>query len=152
MKLEKISAVAELVSSVAIVATLAYLAVQTQQNTQALQANARQASLDSELALLLEVVDKPILYQAPPLNLPNTNLSDLELNQIAAYNVAMLRTRESYWLQYKSGALDEELWESYRSVIVRDIREVARVRQVWEIFSDQFDPEFVEEVNSYLAD
>ena len=120
MKLEKISAVAELVSSVAIVVTLAYLAVQTQQNTRALQANARQASLDSELALLLEVVDKPILYQAPPLNLPNTNLSDLELNQIAAFNLAMLRTRESYWLQYKSGALDEELWESYRSVIVQE--------------------------------
>jgi hypothetical protein len=36
---------------------------------------------------------------------------------MAAYGVAFFRTRENYWLQYRSGALDHETWESYRSVL-----------------------------------
>ena len=151
MKLEKVSAFAELVSSVAIVITLVYLAVQTQQNTRALQANARQASLEVELGIILKVIDKPILYQGPPLELPNSNYTHQELIQIAAYNVAMFRTRESYWIQHRNGALDSEIWESYRSVLIHDIREEKQVRWVWDIFSDQFNPEFVKEVNSYLV-
>jgi hypothetical protein len=36
---------------------------------------------------------------------------------MAAYGVAFFRTRENYWLQYRSGDLDHETWESYRSVL-----------------------------------
>lgn len=152
MKLEKISALAELVSSIAIVITLVYLAVQTHQNTRALQANARQASLDAELGLILKVIDNPILYEGPPLELPDTKYTEQEWIQIVAYNVALFRTRESYWIQYKNGALDSEIWDSYRSVLARDIREEEQIRWVWDLFSNQFNPEFVKEVNTYLDD
>ena len=101
--------------------------------------------------MILKVIDKPILYQGPPLELPNSNYTHQELIQIAAYNVAMFRTRESYWIQHRNGALDSEIWESYRSVLIHDIREEKQVRWVWDIFSDQFNPEFVKEVNSYLV-
>lgn len=152
MKLEKLSALAELVSSIAIVITLVYLAVQTQQNTRALQANARQASLESELEMIYKIIDHPFLYQGPPLVFPNTNYSQQELSQIAAFNVAMFRTRESYWIQYRNGALDSEIWESYRSVLAHEIRTEERLRWTWSLFSEQFNPEFVEEVNTYLAE
>jgi hypothetical protein len=45
MKIEKLAAIGELVSSVAIVSTLVYLAVQTQQTNSALIGNSRQATL-----------------------------------------------------------------------------------------------------------
>ena len=152
MKLEKLSALAELVSSIAIVITLVYLAVQTQQNTRALQANARQASLESELELIYKIIDHPVLYQGPVLEFPNTNYSEQELRQIAAFNVAMFRTRENYWIQYRNGALDPETWESYRSVLVNEIGTEKRMRWTWSMFSSQFNPDFVREVNTYLAE
>ena len=71
---------------------------------------------------------------------------------MAAYGVAFFRTRENYWLQYRSGALDHETWESYRSVLVEVIQNGERYRKVWSMFSDRFDPGFVDEVNRYLPD
>lgn len=49
MKIERLAAIAEIVSSIAIVVTLGYLAVQTQQNTAAIVSNSRQQTLDAEL-------------------------------------------------------------------------------------------------------
>jgi len=152
MKLERLSAWAELVSSVAIVATLAYLAVQTQQNTEALQASARQASLDTEIGLIMEIINDPILYDGELLELSDKSYTNDELIKISAYGVAFFRTRENYWLQYRSGALDRETWESYRSVLVDVIGRTERYRKVWSMFSNQFDPGFVAELNSYLPD
>jgi len=31
--------------------------------------------------------------------------------------IGQMRTREFEWLQYKSGAMDKEAWESYRGII-----------------------------------
>ena len=151
MRLERLSATAELVSSVAIVLTLGYLAVQTQQNTKALQANARQASLDSELGLIYMILEHPVLYTGPMLELSDRDYTETELIQIMAGEVAMLRTRENYWMQYQAGALDAATWESYRSVTIDSIRQYERSRQVWGLFKSQFDPRFADEVDSYLA-
>jgi hypothetical protein len=147
MTLTRISAVAEIVSSIAIVVTLAYLAVQTQQNTQALLSSSRQGSLDAELSILYEILDKPYLYNGPLLRLPNTDFGEERLAQIATLNLLYFRTRENYWLQYRNGSLDIETWATYRDVLIRLISNRADVREVWSLFAGSLDPEFVAEIN-----
>ena len=61
MKIEKLSAIAELISSVAVVVTLVYLAVHTQQNTTAIQASIRQAMLTDDRELFLSQIEFPIV-------------------------------------------------------------------------------------------
>ena len=157
----KWASIAEILSAVAIVVTLLYLAdqtnqlrAQTAQNTEALQAGARQASLDSELGLLYKAIEYPALYirpDGPRLELSEPGLTEVDLARIALWEIATIRTRENYWLQYQDGALDLETWESYRSVLVNRIQRSERTRKVWEFYFGQFDPAFAEEVNSYIA-
>ena len=62
VKLEKLSALAELVSAIAILVTLGYLAIQTQQNTAAIQASVRQAMLSDDMELIHQLIDYPMLF------------------------------------------------------------------------------------------
>jgi hypothetical protein len=84
MKVEKLSAVAELVSSVAIVITLGYLAIQTQQNTVAMQATVRQAMLTDDRELLFRQIEYPLLVAA---RTGDTDLSDEEFVRLGSYLV-----------------------------------------------------------------
>ena len=59
MKLERLSAMAELVSSVAIVVTLVYLTMEVRQNTEAQHAQSRQSILSSSQAELFVIMDHP---------------------------------------------------------------------------------------------
>jgi hypothetical protein len=124
MKLDKVAAVAEIVSSIAIVVTLAYLAVQTQQNAAATLSNARQATLNAELALLLSVMEHPEIQTKRDtfLNDPGS-LTAEELVRMRMSTVAFLRIREHMYLQYLAGILDEETWDSYATVIRQMLRE-----------------------------
>jgi hypothetical protein len=158
----KWAAIAEILGAVAIIVTLLYLAVQTRelrvqtaQNTDALQANARQASLDSELGLIYKGIEYPILYKRPPAPMIELELEDYtddDVIRVILWEIATLRTREHYWLQYQDGALDAATWASYRSVLVSRINRSIRTRQVWDLYWDEFDPGFAEEVNNFLAD
>ena len=157
----KWASIAEILSAVAIVITLLYLAdqtgqlrAQTAQNTATLRANARQASLDSELGLIYKAIEYPVLYvrpEAPYPELSEPGLTEVDLARIALWEIATIRTRENYWLQYQDGALDGETWASYRSVLVSRIQGSERTRKIWELYSDEFDPAFAKEVNGYIS-
>jgi len=114
MKLEKLSALAELVSAIAIVVTLGYLAIQTQQNTAAVQASVRQAILESDLEIVRQLLDYPILVTG---RLGDADLTDEELVRLGANLIAVARTRENQWLQYQNGVIDEESWRTYLTAL-----------------------------------
>ena len=114
MKIEKLSAIAELISSVAVVVTLVYLAVQTQQNTTAIQASIRQAMLTDDRELLLIQIEFPIAVTGRS---GGDDLSDDDLVRIAANLVAFVRVKENQWLQFQNGVIDEQTWATYRAAI-----------------------------------
>lgn len=120
MKLEKLSALSEIVSSIAILITLIYLAIQTNQNTEQMRQNAeatkastRQQMLGTDMAFLRDILENPeivsLQYKA--------KLSDAEKAKVAAQYTMFLRQRENNWIQYKNGALDELSWHSMKSTI-----------------------------------
>lgn len=59
MKVERLAATAEIVSSIAVVIALVYLAVQTQQTNSALVASSRQATMTSDVAMITALVSNP---------------------------------------------------------------------------------------------
>ena len=120
MKLEKISAWSEIISSIAILITLIYLAIQTsqnaeqmRQNAEAIKASTRQQMLGTDMAFLRDIINNPhittLQYKA--------NLNDTEKTILASQYTMFLRQRENNWIQFQNGALDEVSWLSMKTTI-----------------------------------
>lgn len=157
----KLAAIAEIFSAVAILITLIYLAVQTrysavqtQQNTAALLAANRQASLDAELQYLYEALDRPELeavYGTPRLTIPGNEHDPDAFMQAQTMSVAFFRMRENLWLNYINGVLDQDVWEPYRGVMVNLLQNSDFFRASWDFYSPQFAPGFQQEINDSLS-
>jgi hypothetical protein len=148
MKLKKLSSLAELVSAIAIVVTLGYLAIETNQNTAAVQAGVRQAMLANDLELIRMLVDYPVIITGRS---GDADLSDEELVRIHGNILAVVRIRESQWLQYQNGALDERTWRTYQSAIPT-VLSTEFMRSWWRNRTSlgQFDEGFVAHVDKLL--
>lgn len=148
MKLERLSALAELISAIAIVLTLGYLAVQTQQNTAAVQASVRQAMVQDDLDLIRQLADYPITFTARSGSQP---LSDEDLVRLHANALGLIRSRESQWLQYQNGVIDERSWRTYQMAIPA-VLSSELMRSWWRnrTARGEFDEGFVAAVNKIL--
>lgn len=146
MKLEKLSAVAELVSSVAIVLTLGYLAIQTQQTNSALFANSRAALMSSDIDLLTTWASDPELALLSVSGNP-AEMTPAQLAQQQMLTVAFFRVREYAWFQHQDGLLDDQAWNGYLTPLVRMIREEEMQQRFWQQFAPELDEDFVRFVN-----
>ena len=160
MNWTKLSAIAEIVSSVAILVTVAYLAVQTgqiadqteqmsiqtQQNTIAIRSAIRQEMVTNDIQWLLDSANNPergALWCKP-------DLTESEKRQINGQLIALVRMREAQWFQYQDGALDEETWISYRNALSSNLS-IPRSRSWWDGISERaFHGEFVANIDAYL--
>lgn len=120
MKLEKLSAWSEIVSSIAILLTLVYLAIQTSQNSsqvrqnaEAIKASTRQQMLGTDMAFLRDIFNDPEITTLQYKH----DLTDIEKSKVAAQYTMFLRQRENNWIQFQNGALDELSWQSMKSTI-----------------------------------
>ena len=148
MNWTKASSIAEILSSVAILVTLLYLVIEIGQNTEALQASSRQASLDADVQWLYQVANAPELWT----NAFNANMTDAEKTSLSAFLSAFLRIREHDWLQYQAGALDEKTWLTYQNSL-SVLLAWEQNRNWWDDIAQKiFDLDFVEYVNSSLED
>ena len=148
MTLEQLAYLAEIVGVIVIVATLVYLAIQTRQNTDALRSASRQATMETDIALLMKIADEPQIS----INLQADSESDLtarDVAQVEAFVISVLRCREYAWIQYREGILDEGAWKSYESTMVR-IVSVGPAREVWDRCNLELNPEFVSHVKGLL--
>ena len=148
MKLGKLSAIAELVSSIAIVATLAYLAIQTQQTNSALTANSRASTLSADIAFLTASFGgadiNATLFKSPE------DLTDADWNRLIQWLAAMARIREFAWFQYQNGVIDEATLRSYIVVLVDTIQWPSMI-DIWPEVSTNMDPDFVAYVQAMLG-
>jgi hypothetical protein len=147
MKIEKIAAVAEIVSSVAIVITLAYLAIQTQQTNRALYASSRQATMMADVSMVSAFISNPGAWSNT--SLPLAELDFVEREQVGNAVAGLLRVREFAWFQYRSGIMDEAAMRSYVAPLARWLRR-GDAGAIWAQVSQEMDPEFVEYVEQVL--
>ena len=149
MNWTKVSAAAEILSSVAILVTLVYLVIEIQQNAEATQANTRQAMLASDQQFLELQVENPELH----LLWYKSELSDEERIRLSYYLISHFRMRENNWFQHKNGMLDDATWRSYRGSIPA-VLSTPRTRDWWHDFGVErlFDAEFIAAVDDLIAD
>lgn len=156
MRIEKLAATSEIVSSIAIVATLAYLALQTQQTNQALFSNSRAQIMSADVQLAIADANVPfgnyrrnvIRSLAPNLQLTEAEIEDMawEMNILAG----LVRIREFAWFQYEDGLLDQRAWEGYAATLVRNLK-TSHGPMLWESWKRELDPAFVADIDARLV-
>jgi hypothetical protein len=144
VNVNRLAAIAEIISSIAIVVTLVYLTIETRQNTDALLANSRQAALNGDLAIMSNAIDHPDVGRA--LFNAAADVPDDEIRHRALL-ISFLRVREFVWSQYKAGLMDEDAWQSY----IRPVSTVFAAPAERAVL-DQFrgDEEFIAYVQEFL--
>ena len=148
MNWTKASAVAEILSSVAILITLVYLVVEIQQNSEATQAETRQAILDSDQQFLELLIDSPELHRLQF----EADLSDEERTRLSYLLITFIRMRESNWIQHENGTLDDVTWQAYRLSLIAQLS-APQTRIWWQNFGVEriYDSEFISLVDELLA-
>jgi len=147
MNWTKTSAIAEILSSIAILVTLVYLTIEIAQNKAILQANSRQAQQASDSESLSQVLDAPELW----LNLSNPNMTDSEKVRLSAYLISFVVRRQTAWLQFQAGAIDEATWAGNQFGLL-DVLSYSESRKWWSFYHSisAFDPGFSEYVSQLL--
>ena len=143
-----IGAIGEILGAVAVVATLGYLAVQTRYSVAATQANTRQAILLSDQQFLTNLMLDPAIDVIRF----KRDLADDEKVKLYYFFILFMRMRENNWLQFHSGGLDRETWESYRASIPAVINN-PNGRSWWRNFvkaQGMYSKGFVSEVHELL--
>ncbi len=139
MERSKLADLSEIVSSIAIVVTLIYLTVEIRQNTSALNAQSRQAVLESAQTELFMLMDNPEITVA----MTKTEfLSPEEQIRLDNFFTASLRAREFAWLQFQDGSIDESQWSTEFAVLL-SILDTQLSRDWWDglgrfVFSEEF--------------
>ena len=99
------------------------------------------------------MLERPYLAdEEARLRLEDSPYTEQELTELGIWNVALFRIRESWWFQYRSGAIDQDVWNSYRNVLVDQVTRYSTARQAWVQFSPILDPSFVHEIESHFPE
>ena len=147
----KWSAIAEIGAAVAVVITLVYLAVQTRYvavqtelNTAAVRASIRQDMYANDQELMLNQTN--VTRESCVFDLAANQ--EVGLGPCGRWLLALFRSRENNWFQYRDGLIDQATYSSYeqalRSVFVFNAYNGSAW---WPVLSGQLSAEFVAYVN-----
>ena len=133
MNWEIVGAAAEIAGAIGVLVTLVYLAIQTRDNTRVQRSRAvwdAQTSFVEVNDLLSEdgTIGK-VIYKA--MSEPDS-LSDYELYLIHRFSRGWFQRMEAQFALYKSGILDEELWQ-LRCGYARAMLSVSPFREWWQL-------------------
>ena len=131
MSIEKLSAAAEIISSVAILATLVFLGVQTKQNTEAIAeqtAITRYSVYDSNNSSIVDwrssLIENPELLDAWMKQLaPGSSASELsqeERRSVTFLATSLFSIYDNAYMARELGVMDSTGWERFRSRICAD--------------------------------
>ena len=148
MTLEQLAQFAQIIGTFVIVVTLIYMSIQARQGTQMLRSEARQAIAANDLDEIYKFVEYPELGR---LFSQNDKPEFEEKTRLLFWIIGSMRNREHAWLQYKSGASDEETWISYRGVIYF-LLGTERAMALWKLCSPYFNSEFVDMVGEMMSE
>ncbi len=146
MTLEQLALIAQIIGVVIVAVTLIYLSLQVRQGTQQMRSESRQAQLANDQTGVYKFLDVPKLGQiASQKETPNFE----EKTQLFFWMIGQLRAREFEYLQYKSGAMTKEAWETYRGVIFF-VLSTPRNCALWKLCKVYFNADFVQMVDDMV--
>ena len=149
MTLEQAYFVGELIAAIAVVISLIYVGFQVKQNTIATQTSSAQA-YTTDVNEIVGLINNST-HLADVLHSGANGLSELEDGDIIrfmAFHDMLFITYQSFYLQWKKGTLDEELFNTYRGAQMSLLKQKGQ-REWWEFRRHWFNPGFqnyVEEI------
>ena len=116
MTLESLGNVGELIGGFAVVISLVYLAIQVRQNSKTTRAEMFQRFSISLQSDLIALGRDPLASRVWNAGLRSwDDLSEEEQGQFSGMLTGMFTGFESTFCQYRSGLLEEDLWESFQT-------------------------------------
>lgn len=151
MTLEEINFISQIVGSIAVIASLIYIGWGIRLNTIATQSHAAQAyvAADNETVGLINTSDNlaDILHRGA---VDMSALQVGDLIQFMAFLDQLFISFQSSYLQWKKGALDERLWNTYKLAIV-DLLAQPGQQEWWGLRRRWFFDEFRDYVDQTVA-
>jgi hypothetical protein len=148
MTLEQIALIAQIIGVVVVAATLIHLTIQVRQGAEQMRSESRQAQLANDQIGVYKFVEFPELGRiASQRETPTFE----EKTQLLFWMIGQLRAREFEYLQYKSGAMTKDAWETYRGVIFF-VLGTRRTRALWLLCKTYFNKDFVDMVDEMTRD
>lgn len=151
LTLEQIYFIGQTIAALAIVASLIYVGLQVKQNTTATQIASAQAyvAADNEIVGLINVSPNlaDVLHQGA------NGISELkggDLIRFMAFHDLVFISFQSFHLQWKRGALDEALWNTYKQAFI-DLLQQKGQQDWWAIRRHWFSPEFLDYVEQAMT-
>lgn len=146
MTLEQLALISQIVGVVVVAATLIYLTIQVRQGAEQMRSESRQAQLANDQTGVYKFVEFPGLGRiASQAETPSFE----EKTRLFFWMIGQLRAREFEYLQYKSGAMTKEAWETYRGVVFF-VLGTPRNRELWSICKVYFNTDFVKMVDEMV--
>ena len=149
MTIGDIGTIANLVSAIAVIGTLIYLSRQVKQGNLLARAHARQRMVEQTNEELYHLANDASLREC---FVKPTQLSREEQGKLHFFLIAAMRQREWEWFQCRDGVIDESVARAYFGIIALHLG-IQRTRHWWSTVGRiGFNPEFVAEVDCFLAD
>jgi hypothetical protein len=149
MTLSDLGSIANLLSAAAVLATLIYLSRQVKQGNMLARAQARQRMVEQANQELYVWMNDPPLRESFAKPAP---LTREEQGKVHYFLLCARRAREWEWFQFRDGVVKEDVYRAYHEVIALHLG-VPRTRHWWSTVGRiGFNPEFVVEVDAFLAD
>ena len=148
MTISDLGSIANLLAAIGVLVTLIYLSRQVRQGNRLAKSQARQR--------MVEQSDEEIYRWGSDSRLRNCfvkkgALSEEEHEILHCWLVAAMRQREWEWFQYKDGVIGRDVYEAYHAVI-GIVLGTPRTGKWWKkIGRIGFNPEFVADVDRFLA-
>ena len=149
MTLSDLGTIANLLSAIAVLGTLLYLSRQVKQGNLLAKAHARQRMVEQTNEELYTFANDADLREC---FVKTTELSREEQGKLHFFLIAAMRQREWEWFQHRDGVIEESVAKSYFGIIALHLG-IPRTRFWWHTIGRVgFNPEFVAEVDRFLAD
>ena len=149
MTLSELGTIANLLSAFAVLGTLIYLSRQVKQGNLLAKAHARQRMVEQTNEELYALANDPGLREC---FLKASELSREEQGKLHFFLIAAMRQREWEWFQHRDGVIDEAVAKAYFGIIGLHLG-IPRTRHWWRTIGRVgFNPDFVAEVDCFIAD
>jgi hypothetical protein len=149
MTLGDLGTIANLLSAVAVLGTLIYLSRQVKQGNLLAKAHARQRMVEQTNEELYVLANDAELREC---FLKTGELSREEQGKLHFFLIAAMRQREWEWFQHRDGVIDETVAKAYFAIIALHLG-IPRTRYWWRTVGRiGFNPDFVAEVDRFIAD
>ncbi len=122
MKLKDIGDIGNLVAALGVIISLLFVGYQINQNTEESRAANRQASADAIREVALSFATDPSLAAAMATIRAGEEYDDAQAIQYSGFLVALLKSIEEEYLQYKDGRLDETYMEARASSAIAHLQ------------------------------